>query len=94
MQSVSLNAHFDGGQIVLDEPYDFPANVSLVVTVLCAALPEADQRDSEQDWLAAVAKSDAFAFLADDAEDIYSMADGEFNPLAVAHPPQSTHPPW
>ena len=77
MQVVSLPAHFDGRQIVLDEPYDLPPNASLVVTVLSDSPPTGTHGDSERQWLAAAAKSDAFAFLGDDAEDVYSPADGE-----------------
>jgi hypothetical protein len=33
--------------------------------------------ESEENWLRAVASSQAFAFLADSAEDIYTRADGE-----------------
>ena len=77
MQSVSLQAHFDGRQIVLDEPYDLPANANLIVTVLPASIPAPNEGDSEREWLASATKSDAFAFLAEEGEDIYSMADGE-----------------
>jgi hypothetical protein len=42
MASVTLKAHYDGKQIVLDEPFEFPANASLVVTVLAPATPEHD----------------------------------------------------
>ena len=34
MAAVTLKAHFNGQQIVLDEPFDLPANSSLIVTVL------------------------------------------------------------
>ena len=57
---------------MLDEPYDLPANANLMVTVL----PSADA-DSEEVWLHGASSSDAFAFLADPAEDIYTAADGE-----------------
>lgn len=77
MQNVSLHAHFDGRQIVLDEPYDLPVNASLIVTVLPKSAPAAKEGDSEREWLASAMASDAFAFLADEAEDIYSVADGE-----------------
>jgi hypothetical protein len=40
-------------------------------------LPSMSDADSEDAWLRAAASSDAFAFLADPAEDIYTMADGE-----------------
>jgi len=34
MQSVALRAHFDGKQILLDEPYPLEPNTRLIVTVL------------------------------------------------------------
>jgi hypothetical protein len=34
MPSMTLNAHFDGRQIVLDEAFDLPKNAKLLVTVL------------------------------------------------------------
>ena len=73
MPTVTLQAHYDGKQIVLDEPYDLPANANLMVTLL----PASADTDSEEVWLRASASSDAFAFLADPAEDIYTVADGE-----------------
>ena len=73
MPVVSLQAHYDGEHIVLDEPYNLPANASLMVTLL----PSASEADSEDFWLRAAASGDAFAFLADPAEDIYTAADGE-----------------
>ncbi len=73
MPTVALQAHYDGEHIVLDEPYNLPANASLMVTLL----PSSSDTDSEDVWLRAVATSDAFAFLADHAEDIYTAADGE-----------------
>jgi hypothetical protein len=72
MPTIALQAHYDGQHVILDEPHDLPPNASLMVTVL----PSADS-DSEDGWLRAVASNDAFAFLADPAEDIYSAADGE-----------------
>ena len=73
MPTVALQAHYDGQHIVLDEPYDLPANASLMVTLL----PASSDADSEEVWLRAAASSEAFAFLADPAEDIYTAADGE-----------------
>ena len=44
MQTVSLSAHFDGRQIVLDEPFALDADAKLLVTVL-------PKRDHEhQEW--------------------------------------------
>jgi hypothetical protein len=73
MPTVALHAHYDGHRIVLDEPYDLPANANLIVTVL----PPSSDADSEEVWLRAASTNDAFAFLADPAEDIYTAADGE-----------------
>jgi hypothetical protein len=73
MPTVTLQAHYDGQRIVLDEPYDLPANAPLMVTVL----PSPPDLDSEENWLRAVASSSAFAFLDDPAEDIYTLKDGE-----------------
>jgi len=71
--TVTLQAHYDGRHIILDEPYDLPPNAHLIVTLL----PSSSETDSEEAWLRAASSSDAFAFLADPAEDIYSVADGE-----------------
>jgi len=73
MPTIALQAHYDGEHIVLDEPYDLPANANLMVTLL----PSASDADSEDAWLRAVVSSEAFAFLADPAEDIYTTTDGE-----------------
>jgi hypothetical protein len=72
MSPVTLQAHYDGRHIVLDEPYDLPANAALMVTVL----PSSAEADSEEAWLRAASSSDAFTFLADPAEDIYTIDDG------------------
>jgi len=71
MPTVTLQAHYDGKRIVLDEPYDLPANAPLMVTVLPSDV------GSEENWLRAAASSSAFAFLADPAEDIYTLNDGK-----------------
>jgi hypothetical protein len=73
MPTVTLQAHYDGRQIVLDEPYELPANANLMVTLL----PSPSDTDSEEAWLRAASSSDAFSFLADPVEDIYTIADGE-----------------
>jgi hypothetical protein len=73
MPAVTLQAHYDGRHIVLDEPYELPRNANLMVTVL----PPSPENESEEAWLHAAASSDAFAFLANPAEDIYTPADGE-----------------
>ena len=73
MPTIALQAHYDGEHIVLDEPYDLPANANLMVTLL----PSTSDADSEDAWQRAAASSEAFAFLADPAEDIYTATDGE-----------------
>ena len=73
VRKVALQAHYDGVHIVLDDPYNLPVNVSLMVTLLLSP-SDADSGDA---WLRAAASSEAFAFLADPAEDIYTAADGE-----------------
>ena len=73
MPTVALRAHYDGERIILDEPYELPANSRLMVTVL----PVSQDGDSENAWLRAAMSSGAFAFLADPAEDIYSINDGK-----------------
>jgi hypothetical protein len=73
MPTVALQAHYDGERIVLDEPFNLPPHAALMVTVL----PPAAEPESEEAWLRATAASDAFAFLADPAEDIYTVKDGE-----------------
>ncbi len=75
MPTVTLQAHFDGERIVLDEPFDLPVHTPLMVTLLPAPLQT--EPDSEEAWLRAMAASDAFAFLADPAEDIYTSEDGD-----------------
>ena len=75
MPTIALQAHYDGERIVLDEPFDLPVNVPLIVSVLPAAAEA--EGESEEAWLRAAASSDAFAFLSDPAEDVYTAADGE-----------------
>ncbi len=73
MPTVTLQAHYDGKRIVLDEPYDLPSNAPLMVTVL----PMSPDVDSEENWLRAASASSAFTFLANPAEDIYTLQDGK-----------------
>ena len=75
MDSVTLQAHYDGKRIILDEPFDLPPDAPLMVTVL--STPLEPESHSEEAWLRAMASSDAFDFLADPAEDIYTAEDGE-----------------
>jgi hypothetical protein len=79
MFNTPLKAHYDGERIVLDEPFALPKDAALLVTVLPdVGAAEIDAVEiSEETWLQAIAKNEAFAFLADPAEDIYTLADGE-----------------
>ena len=91
MPTVSLHAHYDGERIVLDEPFNLPAHAALMVTVLPAAAET--ESDSEEAWLRATAASDVFAFLADPAEDIYTLKDGELMACPSAVSPGSADVP-
>jgi hypothetical protein len=75
MPTVALQAHYDGERIILDEPFDLPVHALLIVTVLPPA-PDPGA-DTEEVWLRAIGSSDAFAFLNDPAEDVYTLEDGE-----------------
>ncbi len=65
--TVSIKAHFDGKQILLDEPVAIPANSPLIVTVL--PVEAAMDRDSQA--IAKQALSEAYG----DDEPEYSNAD-------------------
>lgn len=61
-------------QLLLDE--DLPENVSTKVRVI--VLFEENSTDfGESEWLKAASKNDAFNFLNDEAEDIYTLDDGK-----------------
>lgn len=79
MFNTPLKAHYDGERIVLDEPFALPKDAALLVTVLPArGITEVDTSEiSDEAWLRAIATNEAFEFLADPAEDIYTLADGE-----------------
>jgi hypothetical protein len=68
MPAVTLKPHFNGQQIVLDEPFDLPPNSPLIVTVLPT---EASAEDSQWRGLAADAPSKAYG----EDEPDYSAAD-------------------
>ena len=73
MPAVTLSAHFDGQQIVLDEPYPLEPNTPLTVIVL----PEDDQE--REDWYRLSAQGLAHAYGDDEPE--YTLADiKELNP--------------
>ena len=68
MPAVTLRAHFDGEQIVLDEPFDLPPNSPLMVTVL----PKEDSTEDAQ-WHGLAAAALARAYGEDEPD--YSAAD-------------------
>jgi hypothetical protein len=68
MPAVTLKAHFNGKQIVLDEPFDLQPNSSLMVTVL----PKEDSAEDAQ-WRDLAAGGLARAYGEDEPE--YSAAD-------------------
>lgn len=74
MPAVTLPAHFDGQQIVLDVPYELEPNTPLTVTVL----PEDDQE--REDWYRLSEQGLARAYGDDEPE--YTEADiKKWNPL-------------
>ncbi len=59
-------------QLLLDE--DLPENISAKVRVIVLF----DEDDlNEKEWMKAASKNDAFDFLNDEAEDIYTLEDGK-----------------
>jgi hypothetical protein len=61
MTPKTINAHFDGKQIVLDEPFELEPNMKIVVTIL----PEDDERE---EWRSAAMQSLARAYGDDEPE--------------------------
>jgi hypothetical protein len=66
METKTLRAHFDGSQILLDEPYELEPNVELIITVL----PKSSQEERE-DWTRLSLESLARAYSDDEPE--YSL---------------------
>ncbi len=68
MPTVSLRAHFDGERIRLDEPFDLPPDVPLLVTVL------ASEEDHDREaWTAMGRQMVERAFCSDEPD--YDVAD-------------------
>lgn len=61
------------GRIVIDETFAVNAPLQVRVIVL---IPDAEEV-SENEWLKAAAKNEAFDFLNEAGEDIYTLADGK-----------------
>ena len=60
-------------QIVLDE--DLPDNAPRVRGIV---LYDENTDINEKEWLQAASKNDAFNFLNDESEDIYTLEDGKY----------------
>jgi len=72
IKAIEVEGMIDGQrQLHLDEPIlpVEPGRVRVIILV-----PES--QDERREWLRAGAKNDAFAFLAEPEEDIYTLADG------------------
>ena len=69
MSTIILKAHYDGEHIVLDEPFDLPANASLAVMVLSAS----GEGSERSDWAALGVQSFARAYGEDEPE--YALKD-------------------
>ncbi len=63
METKTLRAHFDGNQILLDEPFELEPNVKLIITVLPKSSDE--ERD---DWARLSLESLARAYGDDEPE--------------------------
>jgi CelD/BcsL family acetyltransferase involved in cellulose biosynthesis len=68
MPNITLNAHFDGKSIVLDEPFELPGNARLLVTVVSTPM-DADRAQ----WTDLAQSGLALAY--GDNEPEYSLAD-------------------
>ena len=75
VQALEMNAQIDGkGQLVIEKPLLTALNKHVKIIVLF------DQEEDEFDettWLRSVSVNPAFDFLKDEAEDIYTINDGE-----------------
>ncbi len=61
------------GRIVIDETFSVNAPTSVRVIVL---FPESEDLN-ESEWMQSASKNEAFDFLNDPKEDIYSLTDGK-----------------
>jgi len=71
MPTVTLNAHFDGKHIVLDEPFAIPPNARLTVTVLSTLANSHDTEHTEWGAIALQRLADAYG----ESEPEYSLGD-------------------
>jgi len=75
MNPIILRAHYDGNQIVLDEPFELEPNTKLVVTVV----PREQADEERQDWMNMALSRLAEAY-GDDEPEYPLEAIKEFNP--------------
>ncbi len=74
MENITLQAHYDGRQVLFDEPVELPPNTRLLVTVVQHSGAEEDQ-----EWQNFSAENLAAAYSADEPE--YSLSQiKEWNP--------------
>jgi hypothetical protein len=64
MRVITLQAHFDGEQICLDEPFELKPNTKLIVTVLLDEQPD----DEYEAWLLLSQKRLEAAYGEDEVE--------------------------
>jgi len=64
MHDITLRAHFDGKQILLDEPYKVEPNTRLIVTVL----PNPVASNEHEAWLHLSRRGLENAYVEDEAE--------------------------
>ena len=74
MQTITLNAHFDGKQILLDQPYELEPDQKLLVSVV------ETRGDEDDDWYAPSVAGLARAYGDDEPEYPTSLIK-ERNPL-------------
>lgn len=74
INAIEVNGEIDSdGQLHLDEALPFVGSGRVRVIVLIDTSADL----AENEWLRATARSPAFEFLKDPAEDIYAMSDGK-----------------
>ena len=69
MQTMTLHAHFDGKQILLDEPYELEPNTRLLITVV----PDQMIADEHEEWLALSRRGLENAYAEEEAEYTHNM---------------------
>ena len=75
VQALKMTAQVDGmGQLIIEKPLLSVLNKQVKIVVLVEE--EGDEFD-ETTWLQSLSVNPAFDFLKDDAEDIYTLEDGQ-----------------